>query len=362
MGPETCDNTRRRFCLNAELGAAILRRVQSAYAIKVAVAEWLVAALMTLSSLCGSADITRAEPPSPAPESPPAATESAATTPTTTITRAPSPSDELNTLLMHATFRIVGPTDVPNQILFGSVFVMGLPYKDNPKIAHIVVVTAAHVFEGISGNNATLQLRRKQADGTYATFGYQLPIRAGAKPLYVRHPAADVAAMYGDIPDEVPMTGLSPDFLVTDMSLEEIEFHPGDEAYILGFPAMAGTEGGFPLLRTGRIASYPLTPMSVVKQWAFDAHVFNGNSGGPVYFTSVNRLFKNQVHLGVARGILGLVTQERHSNLPEFAQRDLDYGVVVPAQFIRETLDMLPPAPSEPGGQTQEQGGTGSVK
>ena len=33
---------------------------------------------------------------------------------------------------------------------------MGLPYKDDPKIAHIVVVTAAHVFEGISGDNATL--------------------------------------------------------------------------------------------------------------------------------------------------------------------------------------------------------------
>ena len=136
---------------------------------------------------------------------------------------------------MHATFLIVGPTNVPNQISFGTVFVMGLPYKDNPKIAHIVVVTAAHVFEGISGDNATLQLRRKQADGRYATFGYQFPIREGAKPLYVHHPAADVAAMYGDLPDEVPMTGLSPDFLVTDTSLREIEFHPGDEADILGF-------------------------------------------------------------------------------------------------------------------------------
>ena len=102
--------------------------------------------------------------------------------------------------------------------------------------------------------------------------------------------------------------------------------------------------------------------MNVVKQWAFDAHVFNGNSGGPVYFTSINRLFNNQVHFGVSRGILGLVTQERHSILPEFANRDLDYGIVVPAQFVRETLDMLPLAPSEPGGQSQQQGGTGAVK
>jgi hypothetical protein len=165
--------------------------------------------------------------------------------------------------------------------------------------------------------------------------------------LYVRHPTADVAAVYGDIPNEVPMTGLSPDSLVTDKSLGDIEFHPGDEAHILGFPAMLGTEGGFPILRVGRIASYPLTPMKVVKQWAFDAHVFNGNSGGPVYFTSVNRFFKRTVHFGVAQGVLGLVIQEGRSVLPEFANRDLDYGVVVPAEFIKETLDMLPAPPDE---------------
>jgi len=293
------------------------------------------------------------------PPSPPAAMESATTTPTTTITRAPSPSEEVNTLLMHATFLIAGPTKVQNQISFGTVFVLGLPFKNKPKVAHIVVVTAAHVFEGINGDVATLQLRRKNTDGTYATFWYQFPIRKDGMPIYVRHPTADVAAMYGDIPDEVPMTGVSPDALVTDQALEDIEFHPGDEAFILGFPAAVSTEGGFPILRTGRIASFPLTPMNVVKQWAFDAHVFNGNSGGPVYFTSVNRFFKNQIHFGVSAGILGLVIQEKHSLLTEFANRDLDYGVVVPAKFIRETLDLLPTPPPEPSDPTDV---TGSVK
>jgi hypothetical protein len=342
----------------------MLPSVRNADALSVSVHRFFLAAVIALPSLFGAATAIRAETPSPAATehgtpTPLQATESAATTPTTTITRAPSPSYELNTLLMHATFLIIGPTMVPKQISFGTVFVMGLPYKDNPKIAHIVVVTAAHVFEGISGDNATLQLRRKNADGTYTTFGYQFPIRKDGKPLYVRHASADVAAMYGDIPDEVPMTGLSPDFLVTDKSLEDIEFHPGDDAQILGFPAMVSTDGGFPILRTGRMASYPLTPMEIVKQWAFDAHIFNGNSGGPVYFTSVNRFFKNTVHFGVARGILGLVIQERHSILPEFANRDLDYGVVVPAKYIRDTLDMLPPPPPE---QKQPPDPTGTLK
>jgi hypothetical protein len=303
-------------------------------------------AALALTSAVASADTS---PPDTNVATPPTApTATAATTSTKKVMRAPSPSDELNTELMHSTFLISGPAkEAPNHISFGTVFIMGVPYKDDPKVAHIVVVTAAHVFEGIDGDFATLLLRRRTSEGTYTTFPYQFPIRRNGQPLYVRHPTADVAAMYGDIPDEVPMTGLSPESLVTDKALEDIEFHPGDEAYILGFPAAVSTEGGFPFLRTGRIASYPLTPMSVVKQWAFDAHVINGNSGGPVYFTSVNRFFQHSPHFGVSQGVLGLVIQEGHSPYPEFANRDLDYGVVVPAEFIKETLDMLPAPPDE---------------
>jgi hypothetical protein len=317
-----------------------------------------------------SVPISRAEEPSqpataaePTPPSAQQPTVSAATTPTTTSTRAPSPSDELKTVLMHDTFLVLGPSSTkPNSTSFGTVFAMGIGFKSNPRIMHLVLVTAAHVFDGISGDTAIIRLRRPNPDRTYATFNFLLPIRQQGKPLFVRHALADVAAMYANLPDDVPMTGLSPDFLVTDKSLEEIELHPCDEAFILGFPAAVSTEGGFPLMRTGRIASYPLTPMRIVKQWAFDAHVFNGNSGGPVYFNFVNRFYKNQFHLNITRGILGLVIQEGHSLLPEFATRDLDYGVVVPAEFIRETLDLLPPPPPEEGTPAPPPDVTGTVK
>jgi hypothetical protein len=230
---------------------------------------------------------------------------------------------------------------------------MGIPYKNNPKIAHIVMVTAAHVLEEIAGDNASLLLRRKNDDGTYSAFLYPLRIRQNGQPLYVRHPTADVAAMYADLPDEVPMTGLSLDALVTDKSLEDIEVHPGDDAFVLGFPLAASAPGGFPILRVGHIASYPLTPMKVVKQWEFDLKIFGGNSGGPVYFSYVNRFFTKQMHFGVMQGILGLVIQEQHSIFPQFADKELGYGVVVPAQFIRETIDTLPAPPDE---------STGSIK
>jgi hypothetical protein len=316
------------------------------------------------SVLCVAAGASRAEtaaPPITAPPSLAGPAVSAATTPTTSKTRSPSPSEELNTLLMHATFLVTGPTKVQNEISFGPVFIMGIPQKSNPKLAHIVMVTAAHVFEGISGDIAMLQLRRPGPNGTYAPLSFQLPIRRDGKPLYVKHSVADVVAMYANIPDVVPLTGLPPDALLTDKTREDIEFHPGDEAFILGFPAMVSIEGGFPILRTGRIASYPLTPMNVVKEWAFDAHVFGGNNGGPVYFTSVNRFFKNQIYFGVASGLLGLVSKETQSRHPKFVSRDLNYGIVVPSKFIRETIDMLPPPSSEPNGPTPPDA-TGTLK
>src|SRR5262249_3388290 len=86
---------------------------------KIIARRWhFAAALIALGGLFAFADVSSAEPPLSTSDSPSQlpATESAATMPTTTVTRAPSPSEELNILLMHATFLVVGPTKVPNQI------------------------------------------------------------------------------------------------------------------------------------------------------------------------------------------------------------------------------------------------------
>jgi hypothetical protein len=151
--------------------------------------------------------------------------------------------------------------------------------------------------------------------------------------------------MYAVLPDTVPMSGLPPGFLATDEMLTDIEVHPGDEAFVLGFPLGVGTPGGFPVLRTGRIASYPLTPMRSVKSIVFDLFIYGGNSGGPVYYSYSNRTFKGAVHFGIAQGILGIVIQQASSPEPEHANSPLNLGLVVPAAFIRETLDRLPPPP-----------------
>lgn len=258
------------------------------------------------------------------------------------VIRSPSPSEELNTLLMHSTFLIVGPkSGSEGQQAFGSIFAMALPKEGSTTEGTLILVTAAHVLNDISGDQATVVVRRKNPDGTYQPFEAKVAIRKNGLPLYVTHPTADVAVMYGDLPEDVPMTGTIPAMLATDDRMNDIEVHPGDEVSVLGFPLAAMAPGGFPILRSARIASYPLTPARNVKGVVVDLFLYPGNSGGPVYFTFVNRAYKKQIHFGVEQGILGLVIQESRSNLPEFKDKPLNLGVIVPAVFIKETIDLL---------------------
>jgi len=258
-----------------------------------------------------------------------------------------APSDELNTLLMHATFRIFGPDAKRAGISFGTVFFMGRPIKGAPQSSYAVLVTAAHVMDSIKGDHATLTLRRRNADGTYVPFDYPLNIRSNGQPLYTKHEHADVAVMYTELPRDVPISVLPPSFLADDKRIEEIEIHPGDQVLYLGFPLFAMSANGFPLLRGGILASYPLTPAKSVGEWNFDGLVSGGSSGGPVYFHYENRIYKGGIHVGYEQGILGLVIEEVNSSIPDFAAKPLNYGVIVPAQLIKEAVDLLPEAPAK---------------
>ena len=254
-----------------------------------------------------------------------------------------APGDEINTVLMHSTFRISGPSkEVPGATTSGTVFVLGIPSKANPQIAHLVMVTAAHVLGGIDGPTATLRVRRRRTDGTYQAFDVPLRIRENKQPLYVQHQHADVAAMYVKLPDVVPISLISISALADDALLNSIHIHPGDEVFCLGFPLGATGPGGFPILRSAHIASYPVTPMKAVQHIELDMYVLRGNSGGPVYFYLQNRTYGGVSHAGLRQGILGLVVQGTNSATPEYEGTSLNFGVIVPAPFIKETIAMLP--------------------
>jgi hypothetical protein len=256
---------------------------------------------------------------------------------------------ELNTVLMQSTFMIKGPNAQGTQTM-GTVFIVGRPIPNQPERGAYVMVTAAHVLDEIQGDLATLLFRKQAANETWALLPVVIRIRANTQPLWTKHPTADVAVIYINLPSPIPL--VSTDLLVDDKVIAENDIHPGDELECLGYPlGNAGNPAGFPILRSGKIASYPLLPTAVTRTFLFDFRVFQGNSGGPVYFVYSNRVSQGVTHLGqTIQGIIGLVSQESlfeqqstgpYSKTVEDIQ--LGLAVVVHANLIKEAINMLPP-------------------
>lgn len=267
---------------------------------------------------------------------------------------------ELNTDLMEATFMIKGPSG-PGRKTLGTAFLMGRPFANNPRKARYVLITAAHVLRGIQGEFAILMLRRETETGNWIIDPFPLEIRAAGRPLWKTPPGVDVAVMYVRIPktvaSDIPL--LPTTLLADDAMLSQFEIHPGDELECLGYPlgAMANP-AGFPILRSGKIASYPLLPTGKVKTFLFDFRVFNGNSGGPVYFVQSGRNYGGAIHLNTVHFIMGLVTEQEFASVPFIEQNaanqnsmgvkryPLGLGVVIDASLIRKAIALLPPPES----------------
>jgi hypothetical protein len=251
------------------------------------------------------------------------------------------PAPELNTILMQSTFRIHGPSRADaRQTSFGTTFLMGKPTPD-PAKWYYVLISAAHVLENIGGDVGTLTLRQKQSDGSYTPIQWNIQIRNQNNPIYVKHPDADVVALYVNMPDDLNAPILPIELLADDDLLRRFEIHPGDELLSLGFPLFVSSDGGFPILRSGKIASYPIVPTKTIKSILFDFRVFEGNSGGPVYFVDHGRTYGGSTHLAeTEQFVIGLVTSQLSSKA--YNNQMLQLASIVPSVFIKETINLLP--------------------
>jgi S1-C subfamily serine protease len=253
-------------------------------------------------------------------------------------------SFDLSTVLMKATFKISGPN------MIGTCFIIGRPSSQDPNWSQFVLVTADHVLTGISGETASLSLRKKVNDD-YIKKAWPIKIREKKKPLWKKHPNVDVAVMYVSLPKEAEVVLLPISFLATDVELKKYEIRPADRLLVLGFPfGQEANAAGFPIMRSGVIASYPILPTKTTKSMLFDFEVFPGNSGGPVFIIEKNRSYGGSVRLGnTTQFIVGLVSQERRMNIKyqtlneqTLQSHPLKLGVIVHAALIKETIEMLP--------------------
>jgi hypothetical protein len=199
------------------------------------------------------------------------------------------------------------------------------------------------VFSNMSGPSARIGYRFQGADGAWRYSAQPLAIRQGASQLWTRDPGQDIAAIAIKAPPDFAKAAIPIAWLADESALVQQEVGPGDEMFVLGYPeGYASNTEGFPILRVGRVASYPLTPTKEFQNFLLDFRVFNGNSGSPVFMTPAVRRRPGAPELANPL-VAGIVTSQT-----VVGDERLELGIVIQAQYIRETLKLLDQPTSPP--------------
>lgn len=238
---------------------------------------------------------------------------------------------EAATQVIEATVQIEQPLPEGGRTV-GSGFLVAAARPDGSP--QTVLVTAQHVLARMPGAEAKVGYRAPNADGAwrYAPEPVRIRDEQGA-PLWRAHPTRDVAVIALRAPERFARAAIPAAYLAPESDAAPVR--PGEELMVLGYPrGLAANEAGFPILRAGRVASYPLAP-ATSPTFLLDFSVFPGNSGGPVF------------HAGASASgrpvIAGLLTQE-----VELDNERLGIGVVTHARYIRETIELLQPGAAAP--------------
>ncbi len=228
----------------------------------------------------------------------------------------------------------------------GTGFLISSPGPDGRP--RTVLITANHVFQRMPGQNAKVGYRIANADGTWRYSPQPLKIRDdGGRELWTHHPTRDIAAISIKAPREFAQAALPMSYLASDETFTTYQVNAGDEMMALGFPrGLSANAAGFPILRSGRVASYPLGPATVFPTFLLDFSVFPGNSGGPVFMArpaprtpGVAPAESGETGESQSRDvgfIAGLLTQQVELN-----NERLEIGIVTHARYVRETIALL---------------------
>lgn len=149
-----------------------------------------------------------------------------------------------------------------------------------------VLVTAAHLFQRAKGKAAKLVFR-SDTGRKEITIPFQDSV---SKPLWKKHSKYDIAALAVDLPRSKFVNVFSMDQLADQPMFDSELVTVGHACKIPCFPAkLESTSLGYPVLRTGSIASYPLSPVFTQPTFKIDVSAFGGDSGAPV-LVSIDQL------------------------------------------------------------------------
>lgn len=258
---------------------------------------------------------------------------------------------DLTVDLIKATVQIDQPINEAKRMV-GTGFLVSVPKADGTP--QVVLVTAAHVFQKMPATDVRVGWRYQNAQGAWVYEPSNITIRTIDGPAWYQHPTQDIAVIAVKAPESFKGNAIPQAMLGDDTTFAVEKVKPGEELMTLGYPhGLSANVAGFPILRAGRIASWPLTPSTSYPTFLIDLTAVPGNSGGPVFMTTP----KGKTFVA---GVL--IKQVEDDN-----QR-LELGVVADAVFVHQTIDMMlkgetvgarlkpaQPAPVKtPGGPTTE--------
>ncbi|MDB5453439.1 MAG: hypothetical protein JWO33_2017 [Caulobacteraceae bacterium] len=243
---------------------------------------------------------------------------------------------DLSVELIHATVQLEQPLGDGTRTVGTGFLIASVAPDGRPET---VLVTANHVLAKMPGRDARVGFRIANPDGSWSYSPQSLPIRdAKGGELWTHHPSRDVAAIRIKAPADFAKAAIPVDYLAADDTFTNYQVGAGDEMMALGFPrGLAANQAGFPILRSGRVASFPVAPAKIFPTFLLDFSVFPGNSGGPVYMSDQARRRSGVPGDGPTTGfIAGLLTQQVELN-----NERLEIGIVTHAKYIRETIALM---------------------
>ena len=161
-----------------------------------------------------------------------------------------SVADEISEALVKATYKLVGDGSAAGGTAYRISDAAGVP--------RYIIVTAHHVLDRMKGNSCLIVARSLRGDRNYQRLEIRVPIRNGGQTLWKKHAVHDLAVLpLGNVAN---LEALPLDSLATEESLGDVRV--GDQVRVGVFPEKAESNpAGFCILRSGSLASFPITPV-----------------------------------------------------------------------------------------------------
>lgn len=226
----------------------------------------------------------------------------------------------------------------------------------------LFLVTAHHVFERMRGDECEVLCHQRDENGEIVKSPQKLAVRKDGKPIWTKHPKADVAAIAAPFSSETSLAVLPWQALADVETLTSLELQPGDLVRTAGYPhgtLFKGNDLEFAVVRLGCLATYPFPPSEQIGTFLLDANTFEGDSGGPVFVWSLPTAAGLSRSADQGEKIIGLVIAQHFVDEQftliyqsgKFRHR-MGLAIAVPSNRIREVIEL---ALKDGQGQPQEE-------